>query len=169
MPASSAYAGCPADAATLSGRATAALGRRIVYGIRAQFTAQPRKRVNDDYPHLIGDRVMQVVADVLREHIREGDQAARWGGEEFTLTFHNSTASDVARICERIRGSIADTDFGDIAPGLMITASFGISDTTMTDNYEGLLRQADQALYRAKAAGRNCVTMHDLDRKPEEA
>lgn len=126
------------------------------------------KRVNDDYTHLIGDRVMQIVADVLREHIREGDQAARWGGEEFTLTFHNSTASDVARICERIRGSIADTDFGDVAPGLRITASFGVSDTTMTDSYEGLLRQADQALYRAKAAGRNRVTLHDPDRKSGE-
>ncbi|MFW5927497.1 MAG: diguanylate cyclase, partial [Wenzhouxiangella sp.] len=127
------------------------------------------KQINDDFTHLIGDRVMQLVARVLRDHIRQGDQAARWGGEEFTLTFHDSNAEDAARICERIRRAIAETDFDDIAPGLKITASFGISDSEQAGNYESLLRQADQALYRAKKEGRNRVIVHDSSTKSGES
>lgn len=122
------------------------------------------KRINDDYTHLIGDRIMQVVARVLRRHIREKDQAARWGGEEFTLTFPDRRARDAAGICERIRQAMEQTDFSDIAPGLTITASFGISDNENADSYETLLRQADQALYHAKSEGRNRVVIYNNGR-----
>lgn len=123
------------------------------------------KLVNDDYSHLVGDLVMKKVADVLREHIRTGDQAARWGGEEFTLTFHATDAKAAAHISERIRRSLESTNFDPIAPGLSITASFGISDSTAANNYESLLRQADHALYQAKAEGRNRVIIHITDIK----
>jgi len=115
------------------------------------------KRVNDECSHLIGDDVMCVVADVLRRHVRAGDQAARWGGEEFTLTFHDIDSEQAARISERIRESIEKTDFSELAPNLSITASFGVSDNRRARSYEDLLRQADQALFRAKAEGRNRV------------
>jgi diguanylate cyclase (GGDEF)-like protein len=118
------------------------------------------KRVNDEYSHLIGDEVMRVVADVLRKHVRAGDQAARWGGEEFTLTFHDIDGEQAAGISERIRRSIETTDFGRLAPDLGITASFGVSDNRQAQNYEDLLRQADQALFRAKDEGRNRVVVH---------
>jgi diguanylate cyclase (GGDEF)-like protein len=118
------------------------------------------KRVNDEYSHLIGDEVMRVVADVLRSHVRAGDQAARWGGEEFTLTFHDIDGEQAVRICERIRQSIETTDFGRLAPDLHITASFGVSDTEQARSYEDLLRQADQALFQAKSEGRNRVVKH---------
>ncbi|RFF32224.1 ligand-binding sensor domain-containing diguanylate cyclase [Wenzhouxiangella sediminis] len=118
------------------------------------------KRVNDEYSHLIGDEVMRVVADVLRKHVRAGDQAARWGGEEFTLTFHDIDGEQAAGISERIRRSIETTDFGRLAPDLTITASFGVSDNRQAQNYEDLLRQADQALFRAKDEGRNRVVVH---------
>lgn len=118
------------------------------------------KRINDEYSHLVGDEVMRVVADVLRKHVRAGDQAARWGGEEFTLTFHDIDVEQAARISERIRESIETTDFGRLAPGLKITASFGVSDSRRAASYEALLRQADQALFRAKDQGRNRVVKH---------
>ncbi|WP_181918309.1 MULTISPECIES: diguanylate cyclase [unclassified Wenzhouxiangella] len=118
------------------------------------------KQINDEYSHLIGDEVMCVVADVLREHVRIGDQAARWGGEEFTLTFHDIDSDRAAQISERIRKSIETTDFGQLAHGLHITASFGVSDNRHANSYEDLLRQADQALMQAKAEGRNRVAMH---------
>lgn len=118
------------------------------------------KRINDEYSHLIGDEVMRVVADVLRKHVRAGDQAARWGGEEFTLTFHDIDSQQAACISERIRKSIEATDFGRLGPDLSITASFGVSDSNQAHSYEDLLRQADQALFRAKAQGRNCVVVH---------
>lgn len=119
------------------------------------------KLVNDEYSHLVGDEVMRIVADVLRRHVRAGDQAARWGGEEFTLTFHDIDSEQAASISERIRESIEATDFGRLAPNLNITASFGVSDTRRARSYEDLLRQADQALFRAKAEGRNRVAMHE--------
>ncbi|WP_376695440.1 ligand-binding sensor domain-containing protein [Wenzhouxiangella sp. EGI_FJ10305] len=118
------------------------------------------KRVNDEYSHLVGDEVMCIVADVLRKHVRAGDQAARWGGEEFTLTFHDIDGDRAAQISERIRESIEATDFGQLAPGLHITASFGVSDNRHTHSYEDLLRQADHALKLAKTEGRNRVSMH---------
>lgn len=118
------------------------------------------KKINDEYSHLIGDEVMRMVADVLRKHVRTGDQAARWGGEEFTLTFGGINGEQAARISERIRESIETTDFGRLAPGLGLTASFGVSDSGQAGNYEDLLRQADQALFKAKAEGRNRVVKH---------
>jgi diguanylate cyclase (GGDEF)-like protein len=124
------------------------------------------KRINDEYSHLIGDDVMRVVADVLRKHVRTGDQAARWGGEEFTLTFHDIDGEQAARISERIRESIEHTDFGQLAPDLAITASFGVSDNRRAQSYEDLLRQADQALFQAKAEGRNRVVMHRSSSRP---
>ncbi|NBB93257.1 MAG: diguanylate cyclase [Gammaproteobacteria bacterium] len=122
------------------------------------------KQVNDDYSHLIGDDVMRRVAGLLRQHIRAGDQAARWGGEEFTLTFRATDRRHAAAISERIRESIAAADFGKLAPELKITASFGVSDSSSAESYESLLRQADQALYRAKAEGRNRVVRHEPGR-----
>ena len=119
------------------------------------------KDVNDRYSHVIGDRVLRVIADVLRQHTRHGDQAARWGGEEFTLTFHNGDSRQAAAVAERIRRTIETLDFSDIAPGLTMTASFGLSDTRSADSYEALLRQADQALYRAKTGGRNRIVIHE--------
>jgi diguanylate cyclase (GGDEF)-like protein len=118
------------------------------------------KAINDRYSHLVGDEVLRVVADVLRRHVRSGDQAARWGGEEFTLTFHDIDAERAEQISERIRESIESTEFGTLAPDLSITASFGVSDSRQASNYEDLLRRADQALFRAKAAGRNRVVRH---------
>ena len=119
------------------------------------------KDVNDRHSHVIGDDVLRVIADVLRQHTRRGDQAARWGGEEFTLTFHNGDSRQAAEVAERIRRTIENLDFNDIAPGLTMTASFGLSDTRSADSYEALLRQADQALYRAKTEGRNRIVIHE--------
>lgn len=122
------------------------------------------KLINDGYSHLIGDEVMRMVADVLRKHVRTGDQAARWGGEEFTLTFHDIDAGQAEGISERIRASIETADFSHAAPGLSITASFGVSDNRHAGSYEELLRQADQALFQAKALGRNRVVVHATDK-----
>lgn len=123
------------------------------------------KEINDGYSHLVGDEVMKKVAELLRDHIRIGDQAARWGGEEFTLTFRATDSRRAAIISERIRASIEHADFQSIAPGLTITASFGVSDNQHAASYESMLQQADQALYRAKSEGRNRVIEHA--RQPE--
>jgi len=118
------------------------------------------KQVNDRFDHTVGDEVMRIVANVLRDHIRQGDQAARWGGEEFTLTFPDCHSARAARICERIRQAIEAVDLSGTASDLRITASFGISDSSHAETYTELVRQADQALYKAKEQGRNRVVQY---------
>jgi len=119
------------------------------------------KQVNDQWTHIAGDKVICKIAEVLKRHTRNADQAARWGGEEFTLTFSGTSARDAAVICERIRQAIASLDFGEITNNSPITASFGVCDSSSADNYEDLLRHADQALYQAKQTGRNRVVIHN--------
>lgn len=116
------------------------------------------KRINDGWSHIIGDRVICVVAHLLSQ-CGENDASlvARWGGEEFTLLFPNKTAQQAAQLCEQLRVEIANYDFSNIASGLTVTVSFGIADSLTVNDYDRLLAQADQALYKAKNNGRNRI------------
>ncbi len=118
------------------------------------------KQVNDRWTHIAGDKVICKIADVLKQHTRSADQAARWGGEEFTLLFSGTAERDAAAICERIRQAIASLDLGEITNDRSITASFGVCDSSNVNNYEDLLRHADHALYLAKQNGRNRVVIY---------
>jgi diguanylate cyclase (GGDEF)-like protein len=113
------------------------------------------KRINDGWSHIIGDKVICEIANILKTGSEKGQQIARWGGEEFTLLFPNTTAAEAKLLCEQLRVEIANNDFSNIADGFYITASFGISDSVNVDDYDRLLSQADQALYKAKNLGRN--------------
>lgn len=112
------------------------------------------KQINDTHGHSVGDRALRSVADLVRENIRTLDGFARWGGEEFTLIFPGLELEGAVRACEKLRVQIQQHE---IAPGLCITSSFGVSLFAPGDSFEGLLRRADDALYRAKALGRNRV------------
>jgi diguanylate cyclase (GGDEF)-like protein len=116
------------------------------------------KQVNDKWSHIIGDRVICTIADLLIENAPKNCQISRWGGEEFTIMFPLTNTNTAAAICEELRQKIAQYDFSDIAVGLSITASFGISDSSKATDYDRLLSQADQALYHAKSNGRNQVS-----------
>lgn len=80
---------------------------------------------------------------------------ARWGGEEFTFVFPNTTALQALEVCEKLRKCIENKNFSNIAEGLSVTVSFGVSDSSNVDDYDRLLSRADQALYKAKNKGRN--------------
>ncbi|CAH1207096.1 hypothetical protein PAECIP111893_02690 [Paenibacillus plantiphilus] len=114
------------------------------------------KRVNDTYGHLIGDRILIAVSDVIRSCIRDSDIAARWGGEELAVYLPQIRSEQAYRIAERIRSRVEqDTD-----PS--VTVSCGISEWTYEDekiSVESLFYRADMALYEAKNNGRNRISV----------
>lgn len=113
------------------------------------------KEVNDLYGHALGDEALVLVATVLRSVLREYDAASRWGGDEFLIMIRDADRGMIEHICERllrvVRGQVLKTPCG---ASLCMTFSIGASLTRGDDHEEGL-RQADAALYAAKAAGRN--------------
>lgn len=118
------------------------------------------KRVNDTYGHLIGDRVLSTIAELIKKHVRSTDIAARYGGDEFCVALPNTTAPgarDLAKIlCEEIAGVVFSAD-GEAV--FHVTCSIGLAQfhKDMKDSLV-ILKFADQALYKAKSGGRNRVT-----------
>ena len=115
------------------------------------------KSVNDRFGHTVGDRVLQVLAGILRNGMRANDFAVRYGGEEVLLLLADVGADSAAAICERLRREIENYAWGTIADGLRVTASFGLTDLLPGDTVESFLARADAGLYAAKHAGRNCL------------
>jgi diguanylate cyclase (GGDEF)-like protein len=114
------------------------------------------KEVNDVHGHAVGDEVLRVVAQVLRETLRESDVAGRWGGEEFLLLLPGADEEGAAQLAERVRVALAARSIPNV-PGLRVTASFGVAEYAGETNTEELLEAADGALYRAKRAGKDRV------------
>jgi len=119
------------------------------------------KRVNDTYGHQAGDLVLQTVARALLERIRSHDIGARYGGEEFAVMLPETTKTGAAILAERLRLVIASLKIVFDEHVIPITASIGIAeiDHLAPPGLEDLIARADAALYRAKGAGRNCVSM----------
>lgn len=115
------------------------------------------KTINDRWSHQAGDLVLQRLATLLREEVREIDRIARWGGEEFAILLPETALKQAVEISERLRQAIAALDFSADVPGLQVTASFGVVQQDKVGSYDKLLSRADQLLYQAKAQGRNCV------------
>lgn len=115
------------------------------------------KRVNDTYGHDVGDEILRRLAVRIREAVREEDALARWGGEEFLLMLHSSDSADAATVAEKIREAVAARPFRTSAGELPITISLGAAVHEGEESAEQTVARADEALYRAKAAGRNRV------------
>ena len=114
------------------------------------------KALNDRHGHQAGDEVLESLGTALRHGVRAGDFAGRWGGEEFVILLPGTDHEGALRAAETMRASVD----GLAVPGVIahITASLGVA--TLPDHAldgPSLIRAADRALYRAKAAGRNCV------------
>jgi diguanylate cyclase (GGDEF)-like protein/PAS domain S-box-containing protein len=112
------------------------------------------KAVNDDHGHAIGDRILQGLAKLLVGRLRSNDRIARWGGEEFLLILPHTTAYCAVEAAEGVRQAIKQAVF---ASDITITASMGVAEYTPGESLDQLLERTDQALYRAKASGRNRV------------
>ncbi len=113
------------------------------------------KHINDTHGHAAGDRVLCRFAEIAREELRTTDVLSRWGGEEFMLLLP-ATGLPAALVCiERVRIRLAATRFDDIAAGLTATFSAGFAQCLGEADLEHAIERADQAMYRAKAEGRN--------------
>ena len=118
------------------------------------------KLFNDTYGHPEGDIVLKTLAEVIKTEIRESDSGFRYGGEEFTVIFPNSTAQKALGAAERIRLSFAGQVFYPQGKtGVSVTVSMGLSQLRPKETPTDLIQKADAALYRAKHQGKNCVVM----------
>lgn len=116
------------------------------------------KRINDRRGHDTGDRVLRDAAQLLKQHVRERDLLARWGGEEFVLLCPDTSASRAFSLAEKLRNLISDSTFEPEKP-LTITASLGIAVISEEESFDSAFKRADQALYQAKSQGRNCTIL----------
>ncbi|WP_438958211.1 diguanylate cyclase [Porticoccus sp.] len=112
------------------------------------------KRFNDVHGHEAGDRVLKVIAHEVTGCLRESDNLGRWGGEEFIVLAANSTLDDGAQLAERLRLHVEALDFGELG---VVTISVGVAEWRKGDTRKALVARADEAMYRAKNSGRNCV------------
>jgi two-component system cell cycle response regulator len=118
------------------------------------------KRVNDTWGHTLGDEVLREVAIRLASSVRAVDIPCRYGGEEFVVVMPATRLTDAARIAERIRTTISAEPFAVGDREIPVTVSLGVSASDGADDRpESLIRRADEALYEAKAAGRNQVVI----------
>jgi diguanylate cyclase len=117
------------------------------------------KRINDNYGHLAGDKVLKIIATVLRKRLRGGDFIARFGGEEFVLLMPATPPAVGAKLLETLRAAIEACPFHFKGERVTITLSMGLATFRAGEHSDLVLKRADQALYRAKNAGRNRVEL----------
>ena len=135
------------------------------------------KRINDTFGHMMGDRVLKAVASDVASGLRRTDMLARMGGEEFSVLLPETTAFEARGMAERLRRLIEARSDAERDPPLDLSASFGVaafdgreSQDDVAHLAETLQSDADEALYQAKRAGRNCVRMHAAStRRPDDS
>ena len=121
------------------------------------------KRVNDTYGHLAGDRVLQAIAKTATGALRQTDYFGRYGGEEFALVLTGTMVEGAMITAERVRTRIEALRFPEISADLLVTVSIGIAELRGDEDTALTFKRADEALYRAKEAGRNrCVQAEPL-------
>jgi diguanylate cyclase len=117
------------------------------------------KRINDNYGHLAGDKVLKIIASVLRKRLRGTDFIARFGGEEFVLLMPATVPAVGAKLLETLRASIEACPFHFKGERVTITISMGLTAFRSGEHSDLVLKRADQALYRAKNNGRNRIEL----------
>lgn len=115
------------------------------------------KKVNDTYGHAAGDKVLQEVAAILKNTVREADLVCRWGGEEFVVFLHKCAVADAERIAEQLRSKVAAQLYEYELYHLNVTLSIGIASYRHDEGLQEVMARADGALYLAKDTGRNRV------------
>lgn len=116
------------------------------------------KRVNDQFGHLYGDEVLILVANLLRDSFRAQDRVFRFGGEEFVILLRSTTREDAWKIFDRFRANVEKHEFPQVG---QVTVSLGFAAINQSETPVVILGHADQALYYAKANGRNRVSNYE--------
>jgi diguanylate cyclase (GGDEF)-like protein len=116
------------------------------------------KGVNDRFGHLYGDEVLILIANLLQSSFRAQDRVFRFGGEEFVVLLRSTNLENARRIIERFRADVESHDFPQVGK---VTVSIGFTSVSAADSPVVTLGHADQALYYAKAHGRNRVCHYE--------
>ncbi|MFO8044954.1 MAG: diguanylate cyclase [Halomonas sp.] len=119
------------------------------------------KEVNDSAGHAVGDELLQRVAEVLGDAMRDEDAVARLGGDEFAMLLRGAPIASAREIAERVRQRLAAIDFRHGGRRFRVSASLGVAFFCEDDNDASLMERADRASYQAKQEGRNRVVMVD--------
>lgn len=121
------------------------------------------KAINDNYGHQAGDAVIQHVAGLIRENLRDSDVAGRYGGEEFVVLLPDTDKEGALMFAERLRYVVEACEVRHEQHRIRFTISLGVADLSAPSNgHAQLIEWADSALYASKSAGRNRVTLHQL-------
>lgn len=120
------------------------------------------KLVNDNFGHQAGDTVLVDIAGLIRKKIKKEYLLGRYGGEEFVIVLPETSLKSAEKMSEKIRKAVEEKIFIINDKEVKITISCGVSDifTGNPENVDMLIRNADEALYKAKTAGRNCTSIH---------
>jgi diguanylate cyclase (GGDEF)-like protein len=127
------------------------------------------KSINDQYGHAVGDRTLQIFADIAKAHIGMAGTVGRWGGDEFVAVLTNTTPEIAATVAERIQVALekAAADIDGRLVGATISTGMAFSNHGPFE-LPAMLLQADQALYRAKSEGRNRLAIAGEDAMPSD-
>lgn len=115
------------------------------------------KNVNDRYGHAVGDEVLQGLAGILRQNMRQTDVVGRLGGEEFAVLLNDACLESAFEWAERVRAAVAERQYTAAGSDFVVTVSLGCAFIRAEDDENSVLQRADQALYQAKQSGRNRV------------
>lgn len=129
--------------------------RESIYSAVAMIDIDHFKPINDRFGHLIGDRTLRQVAQIVSEQVRTTDKVCRFGGDEFLVLLVDTSLTLAIATTERIREAVAGAVWDTIAAGLTVPVSAGITDIRASDTLPDLLLRVDAALYQAKEQGRN--------------
>ena len=121
------------------------------------------KQVNDHYGHPMGDRVIKSLALFLKQRLRKSDHIGRYGGEEFAIVLPDTDLATATRLIDEIRQRFAEIHYPAPPKELSCTFSAGVAQLQPGQEMPALAKQADEALYAAKHAGRNCVRQYGQD------
>lgn len=119
------------------------------------------KRVNDTHGHVVGDKVLSEVTRRMRAALRDVDSIGRYGGEEFLVLMNGSNMNVARRIAERIRVHVAEQPINLQGLEVPVTLSLGLAEAQPNESAESVIERADQAMYKAKEAGRDQVQVSD--------
>ncbi len=117
------------------------------------------KRINDNYGHLAGDKVLKIIAKSLQINLRDSDFIARFGGEEFVALMPETSKEEAKLVADKLRQKIENSPFSFKKEPVQITISFGISEFAQNESADEVFARADKALYEAKDNGRNQVKL----------
>jgi diguanylate cyclase len=113
------------------------------------------KSINDKYGHQAGDEALRVIAQSLKQRLRETDFVARYGGEEFVTLLIGANAQQAFKVAEEMRKKVMESVFQAADQSVSITISCGLSQFAEGDDIESVFARADQAVYQAKRGGKN--------------